>query len=73
MNLLRAERDTLDAYLPGLDKYLSEIPLLELEQPGCDGGYAVARGKGGNDSDKHEGSDDERKHDKDDLCSDAHC
>jgi alkylation response protein AidB-like acyl-CoA dehydrogenase len=34
MNLLRAERDTLDAYLPGLDKYLSEIPLLELEQPG---------------------------------------
>jgi alkylation response protein AidB-like acyl-CoA dehydrogenase len=35
MNLLRAERDTLDAYLPGLDKYLSEIPLLELERPGC--------------------------------------
>src|ERR1700683_3756599 len=35
MNLLRAERDTLDAFLPGLDKYLSEIPLLELEQPGC--------------------------------------
>src|ERR1700728_2097699 len=34
MNLLRAERDTLDAYLPGLDKYLSEIPLLELEKPG---------------------------------------
>ena len=34
MNLLRAERDTLDAYLPGLDKYLSEIPLLELERPG---------------------------------------
>jgi hypothetical protein len=34
MNLLRAERDTLDAYVPGLDKYLSEIPLLELEQPG---------------------------------------
>ena len=34
MNLLRTERDTLDAYLPGLDKYLSEIPLLELEQPG---------------------------------------
>ena len=35
MNLLRAERDALDAYVPGLDKYLSEIPLLELEQPGC--------------------------------------
>jgi alkylation response protein AidB-like acyl-CoA dehydrogenase len=35
MNLLRVERDTLDRYLPGLDKYLSEIPLLELEQPGC--------------------------------------
>jgi alkylation response protein AidB-like acyl-CoA dehydrogenase len=34
MNLLRAERDTLDAYIPGLDKYLSEIPLLELERPG---------------------------------------
>lgn len=35
MNLLRVERDTLDRYLPGLDKYLSETPLLELEQPGC--------------------------------------
>src|ERR1700733_12683208 len=34
MNLLRAERDTLDGYIPGLDKYLSEIPLLELERPG---------------------------------------
>jgi alkylation response protein AidB-like acyl-CoA dehydrogenase len=34
MNLLRTERDTLDAYIPGLDKYLSEIPLLELEKPG---------------------------------------
>ena len=34
MNLLRTERDTLDAYIPGLDKYLAEIPLLELEQPG---------------------------------------
>jgi alkylation response protein AidB-like acyl-CoA dehydrogenase len=34
MNLLRAERDTLDGYIPGLDKYLSEIPLLELEKPG---------------------------------------
>jgi alkylation response protein AidB-like acyl-CoA dehydrogenase len=34
MNLMRAERDALDGYLPGLDKYLSEIPLLELEKPG---------------------------------------
>jgi alkylation response protein AidB-like acyl-CoA dehydrogenase len=34
MNVLRAERDTLDRYIPGLDKYLSEIPLLELEKPG---------------------------------------
>ena len=34
MNLLRTERDTLESYLPGLDKYLSEIPLLELEKPG---------------------------------------
>ena len=34
MNLLRTERDTLDAYIPGLDKYLAEIPLLELERPG---------------------------------------
>ena len=34
MNILRAERDALDAYLPGLDKYLSETPLLELERPG---------------------------------------
>jgi alkylation response protein AidB-like acyl-CoA dehydrogenase len=34
MNLLRAERETLDGFIPGLDKYLSEIPLLELEQPG---------------------------------------
>ena len=33
MNLLRTERDTLDAYIPGLDKYLAEIPLPELEQP----------------------------------------
>ena len=34
MNLLRTERDTLDLYLPGLDKYLSEIPLQDLEKPG---------------------------------------
>ena len=46
MNLLRAERDTLEAYLPGLDKYLSEIPLLELEQPGS-GALAKFRELGG--------------------------
>jgi len=34
MNLMRTERDTLDSYIPGLDKYLSGIPLLDLEQPG---------------------------------------
>jgi alkylation response protein AidB-like acyl-CoA dehydrogenase len=34
MNLLRTERDTLERHIPGLDKYLSGTPLLELEQPG---------------------------------------
>ena len=34
MNMLRTEQDTLDAYIPGLGKYLTEIPLLELEKPG---------------------------------------
>ena len=34
MNMLRTERDTLESYIPGLDKFLSEIPLLELEKPG---------------------------------------
>jgi alkylation response protein AidB-like acyl-CoA dehydrogenase len=34
MNLLRTERDTLEGYIPGLDKFLSEVPLLELEKPG---------------------------------------
>jgi alkylation response protein AidB-like acyl-CoA dehydrogenase len=33
--LLRTERETLDRFLPGLDKYLSETPLLELEKPGA--------------------------------------
>ena len=46
MNLLRAERDTLDSYLPGLDEYLSEVPLLELEQPGS-GALARFRELGG--------------------------
>lgn len=35
MTLLRTERDTLEAYLPGLDKYLCDTPLLELETPGA--------------------------------------
>jgi alkylation response protein AidB-like acyl-CoA dehydrogenase len=46
MTLLRAERDTLDSYIPGLDKYLSETPLLELERPG-NGALAKFRELGG--------------------------
>jgi alkylation response protein AidB-like acyl-CoA dehydrogenase len=46
MTLLRVERDTLEAYLPGLDKYLSEIPLLDLERPGS-GALAKFRELGG--------------------------
>ena len=34
MNLQRTERETLDAYIPGLGKYLAEISLLELEKSG---------------------------------------
>jgi len=46
MNLLRAERDTLEDFLPGLDKYLAEIPLLDLEKPGS-GALAKFRELGG--------------------------
>jgi alkylation response protein AidB-like acyl-CoA dehydrogenase len=46
MILLRTERRTLEAYLPGLDKYLSEIPLEELEKPG-NGALEVFREVGG--------------------------
>ncbi len=46
MALLRIERDTLDTYIPGLDKYLSETPLLELETPGS-GALAMFRELGG--------------------------
>jgi len=46
MNLLRSERETLDDYLPGLDKYLSDIPLLELETPGS-GALEMFRELGG--------------------------
>jgi alkylation response protein AidB-like acyl-CoA dehydrogenase len=35
MTLLRTERETLERYLPGLDKYLRDTPLLELERPGA--------------------------------------
>jgi alkylation response protein AidB-like acyl-CoA dehydrogenase len=34
VNLLTEERGALDTFIPGLDKYLSEIPLPELERPG---------------------------------------
>lgn len=33
MNFLQVERDALDEFLPGLDKALADIPLLELERP----------------------------------------
>jgi hypothetical protein len=46
MNLLGTERDTLDSYIPGLDKYLGEMPLLDLEQPGH-GALAKFRELGG--------------------------
>jgi alkylation response protein AidB-like acyl-CoA dehydrogenase len=35
MTLLQTERDALESFLPGLDKYLRETPLLELEKPGA--------------------------------------
>ena len=37
VEFLELERKTLEAYLPGLDKALSEIPLLDLEKPGNEG------------------------------------
>ena len=46
MSLLRTEREVLEAFLPGLDKYLSEIPLEELETPGS-GALEVFREVGG--------------------------
>jgi hypothetical protein len=47
MNLLRAERGTLDSYIPGLDKYLSEIrPRSECRQP--KGKYGETRRSPGN-------------------------
>jgi len=46
MSLLRTERATLDDFIPGLDKYLSETPLLELEKPGS-GALEMFRELGG--------------------------
>jgi alkylation response protein AidB-like acyl-CoA dehydrogenase len=46
MSLLSAEREVLEAYLPGLDKYLAETPLAELETPG-NGALEVFRDVGG--------------------------
>jgi alkylation response protein AidB-like acyl-CoA dehydrogenase len=37
MTFLARERDTLEQYLPGLDKQLADIPLLDLEVPGNPG------------------------------------
>jgi alkylation response protein AidB-like acyl-CoA dehydrogenase len=37
MSFLRPARDHLDRLLPGLDKALADVPLLELERPGNDG------------------------------------
>ena len=46
MSFMKTERDTLEAYLPGLDKYLLDTPLLELEKPG-NGALATFRELGG--------------------------
>jgi alkylation response protein AidB-like acyl-CoA dehydrogenase len=46
MNFLRTERDCLDSHLPGLDKYLQDVPMLELEKPG-NGALTVFREVGG--------------------------
>ncbi len=46
MRFLDTERQVLDTYLPGLDKYLAETPLEELEAPG-NGALQVFRDAGG--------------------------
>jgi alkylation response protein AidB-like acyl-CoA dehydrogenase len=46
MSLLRVERETLEEFLPGLDKYLRDIPLADLERPG-NGALQVFRDVGG--------------------------
>jgi alkylation response protein AidB-like acyl-CoA dehydrogenase len=46
MTIMRRERATLEDYLPGLDKYLADRPLEELEAPG-NGALEVFREVGG--------------------------
>jgi alkylation response protein AidB-like acyl-CoA dehydrogenase len=46
VNFLRRERDRLERYLPGLDKRLAEVPLLDLEQPD-NPGLSMFREQGG--------------------------
>ncbi|MGI8806997.1 MAG: acyl-CoA dehydrogenase [Acidimicrobiales bacterium] len=46
MSFLGTSRATLDRYLPGLDKQLVGVPLLDLEKPG-NGGLAMFREAGG--------------------------
>ena len=46
MSLLSAERETLERYLPGLDKQLADTPLLELEKAGS-GALDLFRSAGG--------------------------
>ena len=46
MNFLRTERDTLEQHLPGLDKSLADLPLLDLEKPGS-GALELFRERGG--------------------------
>jgi alkylation response protein AidB-like acyl-CoA dehydrogenase len=46
VNFLRHERDCLERYLPGLDKQLAEVPLLDLERPN-NAGLSMFRQAGG--------------------------
>ncbi|MBV9161650.1 MAG: acyl-CoA/acyl-ACP dehydrogenase [Pseudonocardiales bacterium] len=46
MNFLHRERDCLERYLPGLDKQLAEVPLLDLERPN-NPGLSMFRQAGG--------------------------
>ncbi|GAB7006322.1 acyl-CoA dehydrogenase family protein [Nocardioides sp. AN3] len=46
MTLMKRERETLESFLPGLDKYLADRPLEELEAPG-NGALEVFREVGG--------------------------
>ena len=46
MSFLRAERERLEHFLPGLDKQLADVPLLALEKPGNQG-LSLFRAAGG--------------------------